>query len=431
MIEVYAEQSIIGALLLSDGDVMQEIPADLDASMFADNIYASAFAIFQNAYEKSEKIGLAIIQQRIIAQNNGVPEEHVESKLKETLTSGYSTGTVKADAQVIIASYKSRRLNEVLNRVNATPDNLSAAMDYLSMEIDRLNDRKDKRVKSLPQIVAENKDKYFRESEEPKVELEFDTLNDMLGGLEGGDVVVIGARPAVGKSAFATQLTNHFSESGMKIGYFNLEMSEKQIYERFVSGVSGIGLQRIKRAIAYTGDEKERFENANNILDEKDSIIITTGSQTVSDIRNDVKKYGYDIVIIDYLQLIKPEGTYRGNRFAEVGDISHKLKALATDFGIPVIVLSQLNRASMQRENSEPSMSELRESGDIEQDASVIILLWNLDEDGLKKGCKIAKNRQGKIGKVEMRFNGDLMKFEEISDRDGFVKMDDETPFTV
>ena len=85
----------------------------------------------------------------------------------------------------------------------------------------------------------------------------------------------------------------------------------------------------------------------------------------------------------------------------------------------------------MQRENSEPSMSELRESGDIEQDASVIILLWNLDEDGLKKGCKIAKNRQGKIGKVEMRFNGDLMKFEEISDRDGFVKMDDETPFTV
>ena len=431
MNEVYAEQSVIGSLLLSDGEAMAEIPAELDASMFADGIYASAFAIFQKAYEKSEKVGLAVIKQRLVAQNNGIPESHIENKLRETLTGGYSSGALQTDAAEVITAYKSRRLNEVLNKTNVTPDNLSAAMDYLSIEIDRLSNQNDKRVKSLPQIVAENKDNYFRDREGQRIDLEFETLNDLLGGIEGGDVIVIGARPAVGKSAFATQLTNHFSTLGKKIGYFNLEMTEKQVYERFVSAVSGIGLQRIKRALAYTGDERERFDRANKILAEKDIIDVATGSQSVSNIRNIVKKRGYDIIIVDYLQLLKPEGTYRGNRFAEVGDISHKLKALATDFGIPVIVLSQLNRASMQRENSEPSMSELRESGDIEQDASVIILLWNLDEDGLKKGCKIAKNRQGKIGKVEMRFNGDLMKFEEISDRDGFVKMDDETPFTV
>jgi len=430
LIEVYAEQSIIGSLITTEGEVLSQLPAELDACMFADDVYASAFAIFQKAYEKSEKVGIAYLQQRLVSQNNGVPASYIENKLRDTLATGYTTFTAKTDAETIITEYKSRQLNEILNKIEVTPDNLSAAMDYLTLEIDRLNDRNSEKTKSLPQIVKENKDNYFKESETAKIELEFFNLNDMLGGFEDGDMIVIGARPAVGKSAFATQLTSHFAELGKKIGYFNLEMTEKQIYERFVSAASGIGLQRIKRAIAYTGDEKEKFEKANKLLSEKDKIIITTGTQTVTSIRNEVKSKGYDVVVIDYLQLIRPEGRYKGNRFAEVGDISHSIKRIATDFSIPVIVLSQLNRASVGREDKEPTMSELRESGDIEQDASVILLLWNMDEDGRRKGCKIEKNRQGKTGKTEMVFNGDLMKFEELSDKDGFVPME-ETPFNV
>ena len=423
MNDTYAEQSIISSLLATDGEVMNELPVELDAAMFKDQTLASAYGIFQAAYEKSEKVSLAILQQKLIAQGGGVPAEFIENKIREVLTGGYSSLTIHEDAKAIITDYKARQLNEVLNRITVSPDNLTAAMDYLSMEIDRLNDKHGNKTKSLPQIVKENKDLYFRESDKPKIELEFVTLNDMIGGFEAGDMVVIGARPAVGKSAFATQLTSHFADLGKKVAYFNLEMTEKQIYERFVSAASGIGLQRIRRALAYTGDEKERFDKANKVLSGKDKIIITTGSQTVSSMRNEIKKHDYDLVVIDYLQLIKPEGRYKGNRFAEVGEISHSIKTLATDFGIPVIVLSQLNRASVGREDNEPSMSELRESGDIEQDASVIILLWNMDEQGTTKGCKIEKNRQGKIGKVTMRFNGDLMKFEEISDKDGFMQI--------
>ena len=430
MNEAYSEQSIIGSLLTTDGEAMDNLPAELDASMFSDNIYASAFAVFQRAYEKQEKVGLAIVQQRLVAQNNGVPGSYIEKRLRETLSSGYSAGTIKQDAEEVITAYKARRLNDVLNRANVTPENLSEAMDYISLEIDRLNDRQESRTKSLAQIVRENKDNYFRESDKPKIELEFSVLNDLIGGLEAGDMIVIGARPAVGKSAFATQLTFHFSELGKRIGYFNLEMTEKQTYERFVSTVSGLGITRIKRAINYTGDEEERFRRANEILEKKDQIDITTDSQTVSSMARIIKKRNYDVVIVDYLQLLKPEGRYKGNRFAEVGEISHGLKAIAKDCNIPVIVLSQLNRASVGREDKEPSMSELRESGDIEQDASIILLLWNLDEDGRDKGCKVEKNRQGKTGKVQMRFNGDSMKFEEVSDRDGFIKADNDTPFT-
>lgn len=423
MNDVYAEESIISSLLVSDGELMNELPVELDAAMFQDQLFASAYGIYQAAYEKSEKVSLAILQQRLIAQGGGIPAEFIEKKIREVLTGGYNSLTVIEDARAVITAYKARQLNEVLNKVSVSPENLSACMDYLSMEIDRLNDKRGNRTKSLPEIVKENKDDYFREHDKPRIELEFVTMNDMIGGFEPGDMIVIGARPAVGKSAFATQLTSHFADLGKKIAYFNLEMTEKQIYERFVSAASGIGLQRIRRALSYTGDERDRFDRANRILSEKDKIIITTGSQTVSSMRNEIKKHDYDLVVIDYLQLIKPEGRYKGNRFAEVGEISHSIKALATDFSMPVIVLSQLNRASVGREDKEPSMSELRESGDIEQDASVIILLWNMDEQGTTKGCKIEKNRQGKIGKVTMRFNGDLMKFEEISDNDGFMQM--------
>ena len=430
MIEQYAEESIIGTLITSDGELMQELPAELDASMFTDTVFATAFAIYQEAYEKSEKISLAILQQKVISRSGGTPAEYIEKRIRDAVVNGYSTMTAAEDSQAIITAYKARRLNEVLNKTQVTSDNLSAAMDFLTMEIEHLNNSSGERTKALPQIVRENKGNYFHESDTPKIELEFDTLNDMVGGFEAGDMIVIGARPAVGKSAFATQLVSHFAEIGKKIAYFNLEMTEKQIYERFVSAASGIGIQRIRRALNFTGDEKERFDRANEILESKETIVVTTGSQTVASIRNEVKKHKYDLAIVDYLQLIKAEGRYRGNRFAEVGEISHSLKNLATDLNIPVIVLSQLNRASVGREDKEPSMSELRESGDIEQDASVILLLWNLDEDGKEKGCKVEKKRQGKIGKVTMRFNGDLMRFEELTDKDGFMPYE-ETPFTV
>jgi replicative DNA helicase len=125
----------------------------------------------------------------------------------------------------------------------------------------------------------------------------------------------------------------------------------------------------------------------------------------------------YDIIIIDYLQLLKADTTYRGNRTAEVGEISRAIKNLAMELNIPIIALSQLNRASENNASKEPTMAELREAGNIEQDASVIMLLWNLDEnDRSKKGCKIEKNRQGECGKIVLKFNGDLMKFQETNE---------------
>jgi replicative DNA helicase len=430
--EVYTEESVISALLRTDGDILAQLPHELNGAMFQDEVFANAYGIYQNYYDRGEKLSLAVLQQKLVSGLGGMPTEQVEKKLHDIILTGYSLATVKQDALALIQDYKTRRFNEILGRVQAQPDTLSQAIDYLQSEFENLKSDGEIRTKPLPQIVVENKDKYFREHEVSGFDLEFPTLNELIGGLDDFGITIIAARPAVGKSAFATQITMHFCNIGKKVCYFNLEMSEQQIYERFVSAASGIGIQRIRRATKFTGDEKERFEKANRLLEEKDKIIISTGSQTVSTIRSEMKNKGYDMIIVDYLQLIKPEGRYRGNRFAEVGEISHSLKAIATDFHIPVIVISQLNRVSAGRENKEPTMSELRESGDIEQDASTIVLLWNLDEEGRTKGCKVDKNRQGKVGKVTMQFNGDLMRFEELTDSDGFEPIGavkDDLPF--
>lgn len=426
MNEVYTEESVIYALLMSDGEAITKLPQELNGEMFQDEVFANAYGIYQNHIDNGEKVSLAVLEQKLVSSLGGMPAKTVEDKIRQVLNGYYNTATAKQDAQAIIQSYKARRFNDLLNRVQAEPETLSQSIDYLQAEFENLKTDNSVRTKSLPQIVRENKDNYFRESDKPKYDLEFPTLNELIGGLDDFGITIIAARPAVGKSAFAAQITMHFCNIGKKVAYFNLEMSEKQIYERFLSAASGIGIQRIRRAIEFTGDEKERFDKANELLEQKDKIIITTGSQSVSKIRAEMKNKDYDMVIVDYLQLVKPEGRYRGNRFAEVGEISHSLKGLATDFHIPVIVLSQLNRVSAGRENKEPTMSELRESGDIEQDASTIILLWNLDEDGRKKGCKVDKNRQGRIGKVTMMFNGDLMKFEELTDSEGFEKITDD-----
>lgn len=425
MNEVYTEESVIYALLMSDGEAITKLPQELNGEMFQDEVFANAYGIYQNHIDNGEKVSLAVLEQKLVSSLGGMPAKTVEDKIRQVLNGYYNTATAKQDAQAIIQSYKARRFNDLLNRVQAEPETLSQSIDYLQAEFENLKADNSVRTKSLPQIVRENKGNYFRESDKPKYDLEFPTLNELIGGLDDFGITIIAARPAVGKSAFAAQITMHFCNIGKKVAYFNLEMSEKQIYERFLSAASGIGIQRIRRAIEFTGDEKERFDKANELLEQKDKIIITTGSQSVSKIRAEIKNKDYDMVIVDYLQLVKPEGRYRGNRFAEVGEISHSLKGLATDFHIPVIVLSQLNRVSAGRENKEPTMSELRESGDIEQDASTIILLWNLDEDGRKKGCKVDKNRQGRIGKVTMMFNGDLMKFEELTDSEGFEKITD------
>lgn len=426
-----AEENIIGSLLL-DKNCMDEIYNVLSADMFTSELLGRIYLEFQKGYDNRYDVNPAVIVQNIVGDH--FPEYLIIDEIKNCTVNTITSATVKSYADVIVSEYKARRLDDILGSIKVSPNDVNGQIGRIIASLEALQDGKSATSKSLPDIVRENKDKYFKDNETSKNYIGFPKLDDMLGGLEGGDVVVIGARPGVGKSALVTQITSYFAECGKKVGFYNLEMKEKQVYERFVVSQSGIGLTRLRRAKKFLGDEKERFDKANEILEQRDNIVITTGSKSVSEIRSESRHMGYDMIIIDYLQLLKPEREYRGNRYAEVGAISKATKALAMELNIPVIELSQLNRVSESRDTREPTMAELREAGDIEQDASVIMLLWNLSsEDKSKKGCKVEKQRQGQTGTVVLRFNGDLMKFEETDESPSDSKWtkipDDDCPF--
>lgn len=426
-----AEQNIIGSLLL-DKNCMDEIYNVLSADMFTSELLGRIYLEFQKGYDNRYDVNPAVIVQKLCGDH--FPEYLIIDEIKNCTVNTITSATVKSYADVIVSEYKARRLDNILGSIKVSPNDVNGQIGRIIASLEALQDGKSATSKSLPDIVRENKDKYFKDNETSKNYIGFPKLDDLLGGLEGGDVVVIGARPGVGKSALVTQITSYFAECGKKVGFYNLEMKEKQVYERFVVSQSGIGLTRLRRAKKFLGDEKERFDKANEILEQRDNIVITTGSKSVSEIRSESRHMGYDMIIIDYLQLLKPEREYRGNRYAEVGAISKATKALAMELNIPVIELSQLNRVSESRDTREPTMAELREAGDIEQDASVIMLLWNLSsEDKSKKGCKVEKQRQGQTGTVVLRFNGDLMKFEETDESPSDSKWtkipDDDCPF--
>ena len=426
-----AEQNVIGSLLM-DKDSITQIYGMLKPEMFTSNIFGKIYHEFLRGFDNRYDVNLVILEQKL--RSDEYPHDLVMAEIKECINNTLTSAGIKSYADIVLSDYKANRLDNFLNSIKVTPSNLNEQIRAITQELEVLQDNKQEKSKTLSEIAKENKNNYFKEKEIKPLYLGFQKLDDMLGGLEGGDTIVIGARPAVGKSAFVTQITSNLAKQGKRIGFYNLEMQNKQVYERFVVSESGIGLTRLRRAVRFLGDEKERFDKANETLEKADNVvIISSGAKSVSEIKAESRHMDYDIIIIDYLQLLKADSTYRGNRAAEVGEISRAIKNLAMELNIPIIALSQLNRASEGRDTKEPTMAELREAGNIEQDASVIILMWNLDEnDRTKKGCKVEKQRQGECGKVVMRFNGDLMRFEEtqedIKEAGNWKKVDD-NPF--
>ena len=426
-----AEMNVLGALLI-DASRISDVYF-LSSDMFTDAIIGRMFLEYQRGYDNHYDVNVSVLIQNVSC------EEYLESSVLEVIrecSEEYQTGTsIKSHANVIKNEYVADNFKRIISSIQVNAGSVYEQIGRIVTDLESLQDGRSSKSKSLSQIAEENKDKYFVDNETEKTYIGLSKLDDLLGGLEGGDMIVIGARPAVGKSAFVTQITSNLSEQGKRIGFYNLEMQEKQVYERFVASQSGIGLTRIRRAKKFLGDEKERFDKANEVLEKRDNIVISTGSKSVGEIRSESRHMGYDIIIIDYLQLLKADKEYRGNRYAEVGAISKSIKALAMELNIPIIALSQLNRVSEARDTKEPTMAELREAGDIEQDASVIMLLWNLsNEDSSKKGCKVEKQRQGQTGKVVMNFNGDLMRFEETGEsvkeaQEWAKSKDDDCPF--
>ena len=434
-----AEVGVLGCVLI-DNESLYTVYNILKPEMFASEFCQDAFAEMLAMYDRGENINIVSLSQ--VLENHKWEPEQIATELKGCVMLAPTSTMIKSYANTIVKDYKARLAKELFQKVSLKPCDIDETIAEVLVRLEELQAGNEVQSKSLRNIVKEYKGNYFNENVGKNlIKTGFYKLDDCLGGLEGGDVTVVAARPGVGKSAIVTQMIGQMAKGGQRIGYFNLEMNESQVYERFVARLAELSLTRVRRAKSFLGGEKEAFDKANEEMASYD-VVVSTGSKTVSEIRAESRHQRFDVIIIDYLQLIKADRRF-SNRAAEVGDISKAIKSLAMELHVPIVLLSQLNRVSELRDTKEPTMSELRESGDIEQDASNIILLWNVSENRKYKGLKVEKQRQGETMKEGLKFDGEHMKFEErresfehflkyvrnIEKGTDFTTADEEVPF--
>lgn len=242
------------------------------------------------------------------------------------------------------------------------------------------------------------------------------------GGFRGGKLVIIGARPAVGKSALLSFMATNALKGGRRVLMVSLEMSEREVVGRMVSLVSGVSTGKLEARTLSAGDYDAIMTDSPRFISER--FWISTSARTPAAIRRIALRMkaagGVDLVCVDYLQLLQAD-TRTNGRVETVGEISRALKLLAMELGVPVIAAAQVNRASTIGEDRPPRLSELRESGSIEQDADIVFLL-HAPQAEEQRGAKpmqliVAKNRQGKTGKLELMFDGALMRFAPLEER--------------
>lgn len=408
---VEAEREIIACLLTSKE---QDIIYDrLSLEAFNDTFCKECYRILSEEHKNGEEHDVNMLAKKLLLVYSDLTEIEVFEKVREIVYTDIIRPYVVKTADLIQGEYVVRQFYKIVNVNNINGSNVYQEIERINQELSKIQSPATVGM-DMSDLVSTFKDNYFIEKEDNSVKTGFDSLDEFLM-IDGGDIVVVGARPGVGKTAFAVQMAAQMSDKGKKVLLFNLEMAENQIFERMISMETGFNLAKIKKAKNLVPTDRTEYNKALERI-EKRSLHVVTGSQRLSTIRINTKAIKPDAVIIDYLQLVEPEGSYKGNRYAEVGQISHGLKALALELKIPIFVLTQLNRTV--NSTKEPSMNEIRESGDVEQDASIILLLWNKEEsDNRKKVIKVEKNRQGQLRTFSdtFEFDANSMKFIDVT----------------
>lgn len=407
------EKTVIGTIL-ADNTFLKELYGYLEPKHFSTKANSDIYKTILEVYSTKGQADLLTVADSLkVSYSN----DKLMDILKEYIMSHRVYGSIRNYADIIIKAYNEREYEKII-KYHSSNDINEKITETIKLLENLSKGNNNQHLTRMSDHVKEFKNQAFNpEYKDDFLHLGFQKLDEILGGIDKGDIVVIGARPSVGKSAFVNQIILNGLPSKRKIVYYSLEMSEKQIYQRMISNLTNIALDRVRFGKYLTIPEQKVFDSANKSIEESTLYIRCEGGLTVSKIKHDCKYIdNLDFIVIDYLQLMKADGKY-SNRAAEVGDISKSLKALAMELKVPIILLSQLNRLSTTTASKEPTMAELRESGDIEQDASVIMLIWNLDEDNKsKKGIKIDKNRNGSTGKIAFNFYGQFQRFSESNE---------------
>ena len=341
-----------------------------------------------------------------------------------------TTSNVKVYAEIVKKNSTLRKLikasNDIISMGYEASDSLDDILNVAEKKIfDISQDRMSQDFKPISEVLtsvtAMIEEVYSKGSDITGLDTGFIDLNKKLGGFHKSDLILIAARPGMGKTAFALNLVaNAAIRSKSSVAVFSLEMSKEQLVQRLLSSQSNVALNNISKG-KIADDEWKKLTDAMTVLSSSHIFIDDTPGIKVSEIRSKCRKLkmekGLDMIMIDYLQLMEADGR-ADNRQQEVSKISRSLKILAKEMNCPVIALSQLSRNTESGKDHMPKLSDLRDSGAIEQDADIVMFIYR-DEYYTKMETKkkdlaeiiIAKNRHGEISNIELVWIGKIQKF--------------------
>lgn len=428
-----AESSVLGSLML-DKDAIIKIADVLRADDFYKPAHGKIYAASLNLFERREPIDILSVTTKLKA--DGILEEIGGSSYLTELVNGVPTSAhVEHYAKIVKEKKVLRDLlsasAEITEQALGPAEDLEQVLDEIEHKIFSISQRsiaqKFTRVSDELHAAYERIEKLHRgEGALRGVPTGFPELDSILSGLQKSDLIILGARPSLGKTSFALDIARNAAvKTGLPVGLFSIEMSREQVVDRLISAEAQVPLWKLRTGRLTDDTDFELIQHALDTLSRAPMFVDDTPSPTILQMRSMARRQqaegGLALIIIDYLQLIQPR-TGSDNIVQQITEISRGLKGLARELNVPVLAVSQLSRAVDQREIKVPRLSDLRESGSLEQDADVVLFIYRKDRD--KMGISpeeenvaeiiVSKHRNGPLGTVRLKFDQEKASFRSI-----------------
>jgi len=423
-----AEQAVVGSMIM-DKEAISVASEMLTGDDFYSKQYGVVFDTMVELNDQGKAVDPVTLQDRLRAKD--VPPEMVSLDfIRDIMRSVTTSANVKYYAGIVAEKSTLRKLirlnQEIENTCYAGKEDLEVILESTEKKVFELvQNRNTGEYVPIRQVVMNAMDRIEKASRNQGnvtgIATGFLDLDYKTAGMQPADLVLVAARPSMGKTAFVLNIAQHVAfKLNQTVAIFSLEMSKEQLVNRLFSLESRVDSQHLRTG-NLTDMEWEKLIESAGVIGQSNLIIDDTPGISIAELRSKCRKYKMDhdlkMIIIDYLQLMSGGGRGSESRQQEISDISRSLKALARELSVPVIALSQLSRAVEQRPDHRPMLSDLRESGAIEQDADVVMFIYRDDyynKDTDKKGIAeiiIAKQRNGPIGTVELVWLPDYTKF--------------------
>lgn len=433
--DLEAETSVLGALMLDQNAIVKVADA-LSARDFYKPAHAKIYTALLELFEKGQPIDLLTVTNRL-KDKKQLAEVGGAAYLSDVIASVPSSAHVEHYAKIV----REKRVRRDL--MSASSEISEGVFDKDDFE--DLLDSVERRIFSISQISHTQRFVHIKEELANSFErieklhrgeggairgvpTGFRGLDDILSGLQPSDLILLGARPSVGKTTFALDIARHAAMAGHSVGIFSIEMSREQVMDRLIAAQAQVPLWKLRTGRLNSDIDFALIQNALSELSNLQMYVDDATSPTILQIRGMARRLqmerGLGLVVIDYLQLIQPRAE-TNNIVQQVTEISRGLKSIARELNVPVLALSQLSRAITHRDEKRPRLSDLRESGSLEQDSDVVLFLYREDQNKLDLepenqnvvDVMISKHRNGPLGNVKLKFDPEKVTFRDIDTR--------------